>query len=81
MSELAFCLLAGDADAEQKKKTAEQTKLANDILAGSSAAKDPGVQYQNCLDMIRELANKGQLEHLPPTFNCGSSSTPAIVGR
>jgi regulator of protease activity HflC (stomatin/prohibitin superfamily) len=74
--------LADTRIAEQKKQTAEQTKAANDILAGSAASKDPGVQYQNCLDLIRELANKGQLDKLPPTFSCGSpSQTPVIVGK
>jgi regulator of protease activity HflC (stomatin/prohibitin superfamily) len=73
--------LADTRIAEQRRKTAEQTKAANDVLAGSAASSNPGVQYQNCLDLIRDLAAKGQLEHLPPTFSCGSGSqTPVIVG-
>lgn len=74
--------LADTRIAEQKRQTAEQTKAANDILAGSNAAKDLGVQYQNCLDLIRDLGNKGQLQSLPVgALNCGGSSqTPVIVG-
>jgi regulator of protease activity HflC (stomatin/prohibitin superfamily) len=73
--------LADTRIAEQRRKTAEQTKAANDILAGSAASSNPGVQYQNCLDLIRDLAAKGQLDKLPPTFSCGGAGqTPVIVG-
>jgi regulator of protease activity HflC (stomatin/prohibitin superfamily) len=74
--------LADTRIAEQRRKTAEQTKAANDTLASSTASSNPGVQYQNCLDLIRDLAGKGQLDKLPPTFNCGSGTgTPVIVGK
>lgn len=71
--------LADTRIAEQKKATAAETKAANDILAGSNAAKDPGVQYQNCLNLMKELADKGKLADLPETFNCGGTSSPVIV--
>lgn len=74
--------LADTRIAEQRKKTAQQVADANNILSGSAATKDPGVQYQNCLNLIADLAAKGQLKDLPPTFNCGQAgSTPVIVGK
>lgn len=71
--------LADTRIAEQKEKTAAATKRANDVLAGSQSTKDPGVQYQNCLDLIRDLANKGQLQHLPPTFTCAPGQAPPVI--
>jgi regulator of protease activity HflC (stomatin/prohibitin superfamily) len=75
--------LADTRIAEQKEKTAQATKRANDVLAGSQSTKDPGVQYQNCLDLIRDLANKGKLQDLPPTFTCSptGAAPPVIVGQ
>lgn len=32
------------------------------------------------LSVYAALAAKGQLQNLPPTFNCGESTTPVIVG-
>lgn len=73
--------LADTQIATQNKKTAEQQKLANDLLAAASS-NDPGVQYQNCLNLLKDLAAKGQLQNLPPTFNCSQgASTPVIVGQ
>lgn len=72
--------LADTQIATQQKKTAEQQKLANDLLAAASS-NDPGVKYQNCLNLVKDLAAKGQLQNLPPTFNCGSDSAPVIVGQ
>jgi regulator of protease activity HflC (stomatin/prohibitin superfamily) len=73
--------LADTQIAEQQKKTAEQQKAGNDLLAAASS-NDPGVKYQNCLNLIKDLAAKGQLQNLPPTFNCGESATaPVIVGQ
>jgi regulator of protease activity HflC (stomatin/prohibitin superfamily) len=72
--------LADTQIATQAKLTAEQQKLANDLLAAASS-KDPGVMYQNCLNLLKDLAAKGQLQNLPPTFNCSLSSTPVIVGQ
>jgi regulator of protease activity HflC (stomatin/prohibitin superfamily) len=72
--------LADTQIATQQKKTAEQQKAANDLLAAASS-NDPGVKYQNCLNLLKDLAAKGQLQNLPPTFNCGDSATPVIVGQ
>lgn len=72
--------LADTQIATQQKKTAEQQKAANDLLAAASS-NDPGVKYQNCLNLLKDLAAKGQLQNLPPTFNCGESGTPVIVGQ
>jgi regulator of protease activity HflC (stomatin/prohibitin superfamily) len=71
--------LADTQIATQQKLTAQQQKLANDQLAVSSS-NDPGVMYQNCLNLLKDLAAKGQLVGLPPTFNCGGGNTPVIVG-
>lgn len=74
--------LADTRIAQQREQTAEKIKEANDILAGTQSTKDPGVQYQNCLNLISDLAGKGQLKDLPPTFNCGGAGqTPVIVGK
>jgi hypothetical protein len=73
--------LADTQIAAQRKKTADLVKQANDALAASAAVHDPGVQYQNCLNLIADLAAKGQLKDLPPTFTCGSSAAPVIVGK
>lgn len=67
--------------AAQRVLTAEQQRLANEKLATSNASNNPGVLYQNCLNLIQELATKGQLGQLPQTFNCGGSSAPVIVGQ
>lgn len=72
--------LADTQIATQQKRTAEQQKAANDLLAAASSS-DPGVKYQNCLNLLLNLAAKGQLQNLPPTFNCGSEATPVIVGQ
>jgi hypothetical protein len=74
--------LADTRIAQQREQTAEKIKAANDILAGTQSTKDPGVQYQNCLNLIADLAGKGELKDLPPTFNCGGGAgqTPVIVG-
>jgi len=70
--------LADTQIATQQRLTAEQQKAANDVLAQSSSS-DPGVKYQNCLNLLKDLAAKGQLQNLPPTFNCAGSDTPVIV--
>jgi regulator of protease activity HflC (stomatin/prohibitin superfamily) len=72
--------LADTQIATQQKLTAEQQKQANDLLAAASS-NDPGVKYQNCLNLLKDLAAKGQLQNLPPTFNCGDAGTPVIVGQ
>lgn len=65
--------------ASQKKLTADETKQANDKLASSASVKDPGVQYQNCIDLMRELGAKDQLKNLPPAFTCPGSSTANVI--
>jgi regulator of protease activity HflC (stomatin/prohibitin superfamily) len=55
--------LADTQIATQQKLTAEQQKAANDILANNSS-NDPGVKYQNCINLIKDLAAKGQLQNL-----------------
>lgn len=68
--------------AEQRKKTAQLIADANAILASSTATHDPGVQYQNCLDLLRRLAETDQLKNLPAAFTCGAGSgTPVIIGQ
>jgi hypothetical protein len=74
--------LADTRIATQRKATAQQVADANNILSGTAATTNPGVQYQNCLNLISDLAQKGLLKDLPPTFNCGSGAqTPVIVGK
>lgn len=70
--------LADTQIAIQNKLTAEQQKLANDLLAATSS-NDAGVKYQNCLNLIKELAAKNQLQNLPQTFNCGEGSTTPVI--
>jgi hypothetical protein len=52
--------LADTQIATQQKLTAEQQRLANEKLATASS-NDAGVKYQNCLNLIKDLAAKGQL--------------------
>lgn len=74
--------LADTRIAQQQKQTSQARADSNGILAASASIKDPGVQYQNCLDLVRDLAVKGQLKDLPATFNCGGSGqSPVIVGQ
>lgn len=70
--------LADTQIATQQKLTAEQQKLANDILATQSS-NDPGVQYQNCLNLVKFLASEGQLGNLPTTFNCSQAGAPPVI--
>lgn len=70
--------LADTQIATQQKLTAQQQKEANDLLAAASS-NDAGVKYQNCLNLLKDLAAKNQLASLPPTFNCGPSDTPVII--
>lgn len=70
--------LADTQIATQQKLTAEQQKLANQELA-VAASNDPGVLYQNCLNLVKDLAAKGQLQNLPPTFNCGDPKNQVII--
>lgn len=65
--------------ATQQKLTAEQQRLANEELSRSAASSDPGVQFQNCINLIRELAAKGVLKELPPAFTCGGQSPAQVL--
>lgn len=71
--------LAETRIATQNRATAEQKALANKALAAQVSVRDPGVQYQNCLNLIADLAARGQLGQLPPTFNCGDPRSQVIV--
>jgi regulator of protease activity HflC (stomatin/prohibitin superfamily) len=69
--------------ATQNKLTAEQQKEANDLLA-SASSNDDGVKFQNCINLLLNLAAKDQLKNLPVNAaQCvagAGSSTPVIVG-
>lgn len=67
--------------AEQQKLTAVQQAQANQELAkGAAALNDPGVKYQNCLNLVAQLAKENQLGSLPPTFNCNEgANTPVLI--
>lgn len=67
--------LADTRIAEQRKLTAEAQKAANDALAAGTNSNNPGVLYQNCLDMTERLAKEGK--GLPAAWSCGPP--PATV--
>jgi hypothetical protein len=72
--------LADTRNAEQQKKTNEQTRLANEELARSKASGDEGVQFQNCLNFLRDMSEKNALGQLPPAFTCpGSGGANAML--
>lgn len=65
--------------AVQAKQTAIATAEANAALAKNTSVQNPGVAYANCLQLIRDLASREQLDKLPPTFNCGDPRSQVIV--
>lgn len=71
--------LAETRIAVQNKQTAIATAQANAELAKNVSVTNPGVAYANCLALIRDLAGRGQLGQLPPTFNCGDPKSQVIV--
>lgn len=75
--------LAGTRIAQQNTKTATEIATANTRLAGQKATSDSGVQYQNCLSLLRDLASKNQLGSLPQAFQCSMPGTqgnsPSII--
>lgn len=75
--------LADTRIAGQREQTAQAVKRANEVLASGTTASNAGVQYQNCLNLIADLAAKNQLANLPATFNCNvaGAGTPVIVGK
>lgn len=66
--------------ATQNEQTALAQARANKDLAEQPAIKEPGVQYQNCLNLIAQLGKTGQLGQLPPAFTCAQSgSSPSLL--
>jgi regulator of protease activity HflC (stomatin/prohibitin superfamily) len=63
--------------AQQRQKTAEAQKKANDLL--SSANNTTGVLYQNCLDMVERMVKEGK--ELPAGFSCGTPPTAVVPVR
>jgi regulator of protease activity HflC (stomatin/prohibitin superfamily) len=63
--------------AQQRQKTAEAQKKANDLL--SSANNTTGVLYQNCLDMVERMTKEGRA--LPAAFTCGTPPTTVVPVR
>jgi regulator of protease activity HflC (stomatin/prohibitin superfamily) len=63
--------------AQQRQKTAEAQKKANDLL--SSANNTTGVLYQNCLDMVERMVKEGK--ELPAGFTCGTPPTAVVPVR
>lgn len=73
--------LADTQIATQQKLTAEQQRLANEKLAVGSSS-DPGVKYQNCLNLIKDLAAKLQLQNLQyGGLMCSTGDNSIIVGK
>lgn len=73
--------LADTQIAQQQVATAQQQKLANDTLAADKATADPGVMYQNCLNLVKQLAAADQLKNLPAGFQLcpATGNTPAVI--
>lgn len=68
-------VLAAQRIAEQQAKVNAAIVAANQILAADTSTNNPGVRYQNCLQLIRDLAASGALEKLPPgTLSCDPNS-------
>lgn len=66
--------------AKQNEQTATAQAAANKALADQAATKDPGVQYQNCLNLIASLGKTGQLGNLPPAFTCAQGgNSPSLL--
>jgi regulator of protease activity HflC (stomatin/prohibitin superfamily) len=66
--------LAETQIAEQRQKTAQAQKTANDLLAVANST--PAVLYQNCLDMVERLTRDGKV--LPAAFTCGPGPTVVV---
>ncbi len=66
--------------AQQNKATAVEQAAAAEKLAVKAGALDkPGVRYQNCLNLIGDLAKRDQLKSLPVTFNCNDGPPPPVL--
>lgn len=72
--------LAAQRIAEQQAKVNQAVVDANNILANAASSKDPGAQYQQCLQLLRDLASEGKLGDLPPnTLTCGNGSNGSVI--
>jgi regulator of protease activity HflC (stomatin/prohibitin superfamily) len=69
--------LAETQIAEQRQKTNEALRRANDILAGAN--NTPGVLFQNCLDLTERMAQQGK--PLPPAWSCGAPPATVVPVR
>jgi hypothetical protein len=58
--------------ADQKKKTAQLIADANTLLAAGNLT--PGVLYQNCLNLVRDMG-----ANLPPAFSCGTPGANVVI--
>lgn len=68
--------------AVQNEQTATAQAAANKILATDPSINSAGVQYQNCLNTIANLASKGQLVQLQNGgFFCAPANSSVIVGN
>lgn len=65
--------------AEQAVQTAIRQAEANAKLAADTNSSNEGVKYQNCLNLIRDLAAKDQLKNLPPAFTCGEGGANVLL--
>ncbi len=68
---------------QQKEQTATAQAQANKELAKDPSTNNPGVEYQNCLNMVSDLAAKNQLQYLPQGFTCSQNGAGVgiIVGN
>lgn len=72
--------LAAQRIAEQQAKVNQAIVDANNILANAASSKDPGAQYQQCLQLLRDLATSGKLADLPPnTLSCGNGNNGSVI--
>jgi hypothetical protein len=58
--------------ADQKKKTAQLIADANTLLAAGNLT--PGVLYQNCLNLLRDMG-----ANLPPAMSCGTPGANVVI--
>ena len=68
--------------AVQNEQTATAQAAANKILAADASSSNPGVQYQNCLNLIANLASKGQLVQLQNGgFFCAQNGNTSVIAN
>ena len=80
--------LADTRIATQGKLTAQENAAANRALTETKdgkpddSYKEPGVQYQACLNLVKDLATRDQLKNLPPaTLDCAVAGGTAASTR